>query len=1015
MITTHLSDLDLAGIRQDWKRAQRDSSVTSEPMRVGGVVFAKGIGTSGNSSWRLALDGKGVEFCARVGLQDKCGGRAEFFVWGDDQILYRSAPTIAGEVAKDIRIDLTGVNVLELMVDPVIDRKLADFNWMDPHLAYADLPPGQLVWEIPGGVEKDHANWIDPVVVHNGAPLTVCPTLQRPHWPNLKEIIVCWKSHLDIGFTHPLPDLLEYYRNGMIDKALDAMDQSDALPPEQRFRWTLPAWLVDWAFTEQPDPARRARMERALRDRRLAWHALPFTFQAEVGDLEELVRGLGYGSRLARQLGMPLPKAGKLTDVPSQAWGLPVVLAHAGVKFLHIGVNPLTPNPHVPTLFWWEGPDGSRVMTGYNFHGYGWWLPPDYWPHKTWLVFVCQGENLPPPTGKIIQDLFERLQRAVPGVHIRFGQADEFADAILDEGANLPIVRADMPDTWTHGQMSAPVATRIHRHAAIALISLGVLDTELRDWDVPTGEVAPLLAAGYNAATLYTEHTWGTDSPVFGRPDHAQWEKELAAGHYAKALQSFEYHSEHARRAAAIAAEGFAPRLQSLAAAVDVSGPRIVVFNPLPWERSGVVEVDGRQLYAENVPAGGYKTYPIDSSHSSDSYDTTVESPFYRVTFDLQRGGIASLIEKKGGRELVDKSNARALGQFLHERFSAAEVDEYVNSYCQVYFSWAGFALSGFTKPKLDPTLPHLTITPAGWTMRTTRDAIGLRVMLTTANTAGLAARYTLSFVFPDRQPSIDIVWEVEKKTPELIPEGGWLCLPLAVDKPAFRISHVGAPFSPEKDLLPGVNRRLFSIDHGITVRDGETGEGVGVASDDLPLWSIGEPGLWKFSYDYVPTKPELFANLYNNMWDTNYPLWIDGSWSARLRLWPIAAGATEEAALFTPAWELRQPLLAGYSEAPAGALPAQQHGLSVSRKGVRVTAFCPNPDGPGIVLRVWEQAGKSGDLTVTLPGDFNYATPINLRGEKLGNAIGIRPGMLTFALGAYKPASFVLEKELPK
>lgn len=29
------------------------------------------------------------------------------------------------------------------------------------------------------------------------------------------------------------------------------------------------------------------------------------------------------------------------------------------------------------------------------------------------------------------------------------------------------------------------------------------------------------------------------------------------------------------------------------------------------------------------------------------------------------------------------------------------------------------------------------------------------------------------------------------------------------------------------------------------------------------------------------------------------------------------------------------------------------------------------NPDGPGTMLRVWERAGVSGNVTVTLPGNF--------------------------------------------
>jgi hypothetical protein len=87
------------------------------------------------------------------------------------------------------------------------------------------------------------------------------------------------------------------------------------------------------------------------------------------------------------------------------------------------------------------------------------------------------------------------------------------------------------------------------------------------------------------------------------------------------------------------------------------------------------------------------------------------------------------------------------------------------------------------------------------------------------------------------------------------------------------------------------------------------------------------------------------------------------------------------------------------------------QAGIELSRKGVAVTAFGPNPDGAGIVLRVWEQAGVGGPITVTLPTDaaFKTAMPVTLRGEKTGESLTLENGRLTFSLGAYAPASYLL------
>ena len=239
-------------------------------------------------------------------------------------------------------------------------------------------------------------------------------------------------------------------------------------------------------------------------------------------------------------------------------------------------------------------------------------------------------------------------------------------------------------------------------------------------------------------------------------------------------------------------------------------------------------------------------------------------------------------------------------------------------------------------------------------------------------------------------------------KTPDPLPEGGWLCFPLAAAEPRFLLGRLGGPIDPTREIVTGANKHYFCLSTGLTIT-GKDGSGSGLCPIDSPCVSLDQPGLWKFALDYRPQKPTVFVNLYNNQWNTNFPEWQDGSWSSRVRLWP-----TPE--LTRPAWEARLPLLAARADAPAGKLPPTQTGLSVSRPGVLVTAFGQNPDGPGILLRVWDQSGTTGELLVTLPGTFQIATPVDLRGEKTGPPAKIPVGRLTFELRAYAPASFVLE-----
>jgi alpha-mannosidase len=85
---------------------------------------------------------------------------------------------------------------------------------------------------------------------------------------------------------------------------------------------------------------------------------------------------------------------------------------------------------------------------------------------------------------------------------------------------------------------------------------------------------------------------------------------------------------------------------------------------------------------------------------------------------------------------------------------------------------------------------------------------------------------------------------------------------------------------------------------------------------------------------------------------------------------------------------------------------------LGLSRPGVQVTAFGPNPDGAGTILRLWELAGRSGLCAVRLPGRLpaTQAQPVDLRGRPTGAAVPIRDGGFDLELKAFAPISLRLE-----
>ncbi|MBN2507166.1 MAG: hypothetical protein JXQ71_10765 [Verrucomicrobia bacterium] len=133
-----------------------------------------------------------------------------------------------------------------------------------------------------------------------------------------ETVVVVFKTHFDIGYTDLASNVVQRYRTTMIDDALRVADQNRDLPPEQQFVWTLPGWPMQKISQNWPGqtPERQARIAAALKDGRFVVHALPFTTHTELLELEDLVRGLGFASRVSRAAGLDLPRDAKMTDVP---------------------------------------------------------------------------------------------------------------------------------------------------------------------------------------------------------------------------------------------------------------------------------------------------------------------------------------------------------------------------------------------------------------------------------------------------------------------------------------------------------------------------------------------------------------------------------------------------------------------------------------------------------------------------------------------------------------------------
>jgi hypothetical protein len=864
----------------------------------------------------------------------------------------------------------------------------------------------------------------------------------------VKEIVVVFKTHFDIGYTDMATNIVQKYRTTMIDQALDVVDQNRDLPPQQQFAWTLAGWPLHKILQDWPgqSPQRKERVEQALRQGRFVVHGLPFTTHTELLEAEDLVRSLGYSARLARRLGLDLPRDGKMTDVPEHTWMMATLLKHAGIDFMMIGCNGASAPLKVPLLYWWQGPDGSRVLTFYS-PDYGTQLtPPPDWPYHTWLACLHTGDNHGPPRPDEVKKVLDQAAKQFPGVKVRIGRLSDFGDAIFAEKPDLPIVRGDTPDTWIHGPMSDPAGAKLARNTRPLIAATEALNTQLRGWGLPVPNNASAIAEAYEQSLLYGEHTWGGAIYWIGNKlSYGEaFQKDRAAGRFDRLESSWDEHTAYIKKAHQIIAPELAKNLQALAQNVKAEGRHVVVYNPLPWKRSGLVSLDaagfapaalkptdGREaspvdisagqlsFVARDIPPMGYRTYtaakapttppaPRTTHHAPrpPPPDATMESPFFSGKLDSARGIILSLVDKRSGRELAGNTDGFGLGQYLYERFDKDRVMQWCTNYCR-----PGWIYHDFYKPEQPPSgqFPYQAESPKDFKLRFEETAASVAAIMEAAATTNLPAVTTRLILYRD-QPCADLEITLHDKPFYPWPEAGWLCLPLNVNAPQFHLGRLGSIIDPAHDIVTGANRHMFGINTGVSLTDG-SGRGVGFCPIDYPLVSLDTPGCWRYSLDFIPRKRVAYVNLFNNQWSTNFRLWNRGTWTSRVRLWAIGHYAAEPS-LITPSLEARYPLLVAVSDSAPGALPASRRGLELSRKGILVTAYASNPDGTGTVLRLWEQAGKSGTVKVRLPEEMQVKNvqPVNLRGCPAGKPIPVRNGSFKVEVGAFAPVSLVFD-----
>ena len=720
----------------------------------------------------------------------------------------------------------------------------------------------------------------------------------------IQKVILVFKTHFDIGFTKLSREIIDYYSGEMLDRVGETCDATRDMGA-LKYVWTMPAWPLE-IMRERADAAHAEAVDALIDRGQLVWHALPFTSHYDFCGIEDAVWGLRNAKTLSERYRMPLKRAAKMTDVPGHGRFLPEMLADAGVRMLHLGCNEFAMPPELPEIFWWEAPSGKRVLTLYN-SGYGTGLfPKESWPFKTWMALMNTNDNCGPQSAEIVKSDYEKLHARFPDAEIVCGTLDDMWDALKNEDlSGLPVVRSDLADSWIHGVASYP------RQSAQMRRLRGRLNRVQRAWLAQPDDPAIRadVARAYNAMALYAEHTWGLDVKTW-----------LGAIPNYDAFDEYRRTSEKCARMEESWREQIERADEAIAACEDAE-KRLGISAPAEFAFEG-----GETLSGEQTLSGGR----------------------YAIRFSADTGRIHALTDLQTGCDLLSERGETGVFSYRYDRFGADDMTEYLRAYAHRFSDWGLFDNGRMNYPECEHTVRRPEFVRCERSGQTVRFAY----CASEGERLGDADAVNVYVAIPETDAPVRVRVELKGKRATAYVESGALCMPLAAENPKYYINKTGSVLRPETDIARNANHAFYALEHFAAASDGRAM--TAIVSHDAPLVSLGENGVHKFRAEYEPHDPEMRFCLFNNMWGTNFPQWIEGDMAFEFDVFAEEPDAVGRA--YARACAL--------AENPNGEAPiAIPFALS---EGLRLTGVYPEEESVVLHVQNLEATRQSGAITAS-------------------------------------------------
>jgi len=778
-------------------------------------------------------------------------------------------------------------------------------------------------------------------------------------------------SHTDIGYTEIQTAIEKKQVQNLVD-GIRYAKQTAGYPEGARFVWNVEVtWAADLYLNRLGEEAKKDFFE-AARNGQISFNGMYLNELTGLCRPEELLHLFKYSTELAKKTGQTIDAA-MISDVPGYTWGTVTAMAQAGIRYFSVAPNYVDRIGDILVKwenkpFWWVSPSGQeKVLVWIPLKGYALshmiskltpeWVT-DYlgqlakmnYPYDiAHIRWSGHGDNSVPDPA-ICEFVKDWNTKYTWPKFIISSTSEAFGAFEKKYGQQIPSVSGDWTPYWEDGAGSSALETGMNRNTAERLSQAEVI-WALQD---PAKYPGQKFEDAWKKVLLYSEHTWGAWCSITD-PEN-QMTKE-----------QWEIKKGYADDAATMTDELFKPLM------TDALRSKIDVVNTNSWTRKEmvflskeqssagdkVVDESGKVMKSQRLANGelaflGAVVAPFSSARftiikgkvipegSVIISGNKISNNLIECVIDSIKGDITSLIDKRTGKNMVDKTGGKAANQYIF-----LEGNDLAN-----------LKTNGQVKITIKENGPLLG------SVEITSEAPGCNKLIRQIWLAHDADYLVImNIVDKKRAPMPEKVgewYDAQNKNKESVNFG----FPFAVPGGVMRLDLPLGQMIPEQDQMPSACKNWFTVGRWADVSNEL--EGVTWVTMDAPLVEVGEisatligsqnnPDIWRKKVEPTQT---LYSWAMNNHWGTNYRQHQEGPVVFRYILRPHGAFDATETARFATGFS--QPLVVRPASKEPYTVP-----FKLESKSVTVIAFKPADDGEGFILTLYNPGKATDNFTL--------------------------------------------------